>query len=74
MCMHSGGNVTIVQLSAKRLGEHAVQELKRIEEAWQLRWAGESARLKQLHGDELAATAIKHRQVCCHMLPYQGLY
>jgi hypothetical protein len=39
-----------------------MQELTRVEDAWQLRWAGETARMERLHGDELTAAAIKHRQ------------
>ena len=42
--------------------ELRMQELTRVEDAWQLRWAGETARMERLHGDELTAAAIKHRQ------------
>ena len=40
-----------------------LQELKRVEGAWQLRWMGEAARLQRQHGDDLAAAAAKHHQV-----------
>lgn len=54
-----------------RLPPTSLQELARADEAWQLRWATETARLQRLHGEELVAAAAKHRQVrvdegpCC---------
>lgn len=54
-----------------RLPSTSLQELARADEAWQLRWATETARLQGLHGEELVAAAAKHRQVrvdegpCC---------
>ena len=44
----------------------AFQELRRVEDAWQMKLAGEMARLRQQHRDELTATSIKHRQVRRH--------
>lgn len=37
------------------------QELERTEEAWQLRWASESARLQRAAAEQLAAAATAHQ-------------
>lgn len=48
---------------AEQAAQHHKQELRRVDEAWQLKWATEADRLQRQHASNLEGTAATQRQV-----------